>query len=1549
YVGTNDASANTGGVSVIGVNTDTLHDLYDDTNNTTKKDDSTTQFDETDVVALSIHGSEPRYLAIAGTNDTTTKMWLESSDTSLKSHMANNIDPHGAFLNQTNLKVDDTLLLGESGQANLTALADDVKLTGNLQITGKTVFGGNLLPNSYATGSRATVRNLFTGSATWLGGQFNSIALGADDLPRIVHYDSFLGELYYMRCLKTDCSSYTVQLLDDGDPNIENDAVGDFTKIVIGPNNLPYISYHNVTRTGITYIRCLDQDCANRVKRNIDEESTVTNTALAVTSRGTPVFAYQQTTNNRVNVTTCSDMDCNQVTVRQIGEGSANVLGSFIEIALDSNDNPIMAYREDTALDLWVTACSTPDCSLYTTTQDVVATNSVGHDISIAIGTDNFPRIVYHDITATDKYVFLKCNNAQCSSPTSLTIDSGVSTTAGTTGPRTTIVMDSSDFSYVAYYDSTNGGGRLKFAQINNTPAIASGPTIVDDPTDNVGDAPWIDLASSGFPVIAHRNVTKTGVRLTNCGNATCTSGNTSQDIYSNFSLDTTTLDVTPVDMAIGNDNFSRLVIADATNGFLLYVRCLDLACSGIVVTTVDSTADVGDDPRIAIGQDGFARIAYRDTTNTNLKYARCTNDNCTSSNITSFTDLSSAAFAETSTGTGNSIVIGKDGLARIATLGAATFSTVFVRCLNDDCTSFHTNPMMDTGCNVLYRHTTMVLDPNDFGTAFMTCAVTGTPNTYYLQYTHCSDSDCAATDTAAAGTTVASNTASGAYGFYGMKAVWSPLMNTPTLTYSYSSDVTGFLTCTDYKTCTNFTSQTIGGTTASVYGHSIDPNTNLPVVFLRNGATEQPMVLRCSDPYCRVQSTNATYPSYPVYNGAHEGSATIRQVDGQSQYVMAIVTESTAGSAGLMYHVDTATIDIGNYDNPFGALFVSKLITRNTTVAGFDLAEDYQASEPLSAGDVVAFDLEASKTVRKTNTPGDPRLAGVVSTQPGLLLQDPQNKNGMYPIALAGRVPVKIASTSAAITIGDPLTSSSQAGKAQKQTRAGQSIGKALENWSCNSEVSTCKDTIEVFVNLGYADPDLVLTDAGNIQITLASQGEALQSASDSGMLASPSASLAYQVTNAAGDVVKRVGVFSEGVIGNLKAGQAQLDTLSPLASDSAGIAVKLDDRQTFGIYNKEGTPAAVFDTQGNATLAGTLRAAKIHLEGDSNFQHLPGEAALEVTGDASISGTLFADRIVTRFGDIGELKATTVSATYITNVTNIFTSANSSTEVSLGAEPDSTSSALLALGMQTDTNNPTLTISKPITLTSNFNVLGDTTLGRTTIAGSLLVDGSIRLTASAIDTISDTLYIQKSKFADVDIMNGALVVNTAGNVFINGDLTVTGTLATNVISPIGTSDLTIDLSGANSSTSGNLSHLEGESNFSHLPGENGFGKFIIRGPNNLIAASVDATGNATFSGALTTSKLVIADSAVSSATQSATATSNAIIGTATLPAGSLTIDITTTKVTKSSFIYITPNVKSKTDGTGLPAEASAKAGFTVAVDQPVTNDVLFNWWVVN
>lgn len=110
---------------------------------------------------------------------------------------------------------------------------------------------------------------------------------------------------------------------------------------------------------------------------------------------------------------------------------------------------------------------------------------------------------------------------------------------------------------------------------------------------------------------------------------------------------------------------------------------------------------------------------------------------------------------------------------------------------------------------------------------------------------------------------------------------------------------------------------------------------------------------------------------------------------------------------------------NIGNASNYFNRVFAT-----STSALYADLAEIYEADDDYDPGTVLIF--SGSKDVTATQRDHDPRVAGVVSTNPAYLMNT--NTSGVQ-LALTGRVPCKVQGP---ITKGDLITTSNTPGVGQ-------------------------------------------------------------------------------------------------------------------------------------------------------------------------------------------------------------------------------------------------------------------------------------------------------------------------------------------------------------------------------------------------------------------------------------------------------------------------------------------------------------------------------------
>jgi hypothetical protein len=228
--------------------------------------------------------------------------------------------------------------------------------------------------------------------------------------------------------------------------------------------------------------------------------------------------------------------------------------------------------------------------------------------------------------------------------------------------------------------------------------------------------------------------------------------------------------------------------------------------------------------------------------------------------------------------------------------------------------------------------------------------------------------------------------------------------------------------------------------------------------------------------------------------------------------------------------------------------------------------------------------------------------------------------------------------------------------------------------------------------------------------------------------------------------------------------------------------------------------------------------------------------------------------------------------------------------------------------------------------------------------VTGQLAIGSSFILTDNSINTLGTTLEIQPLRQGNLSFMAGLMTLDTDGNLLVGGNavfaknVSVNGTLAAKVVSPVPDSDLIIQLPGSSDQSALAVNR----------PGvvvKNASGSSVLKLTD---AGDVIASGAGKFSG-LQIIRGAQADTSFTTTVASGSA------GTATVVPGETSRTIQSPFVTKDSLIYITAT--SDTGGvvpfvarqTAEDKAHNVKGSFTIQV--PVTSplEINVNWWIIN
>jgi hypothetical protein len=211
-----------------------------------------------------------------------------------------------------------------------------------------------------------------------------------------------------------------------------------------------------------------------------------------------------------------------------------------------------------------------------------------------------------------------------------------------------------------------------------------------------------------------------------------------------------------------------------------------------------------------------------------------------------------------------------------------------------------------------------------------------------------------------------------------------------------------------------------------------------------------------------------------PVTSFANSGTiqSYSAQIDGNPILTMYAKADGSGGITDPGVNIDNGSLCVDNGGNNCddSARTPGTIYAESGSVAGMDVAEMYPTyDEEIHAGDIVMVDVNNPQFVTKYDPAknGASAILGIVSTEPGLLLGNFGNSDygdaKEVPVALSGRVPLKVTADNGAIAIGDRIAVSPETGLGVKANADSETIiGIALDNFDGEGEAM-----ISVFVML--------------------------------------------------------------------------------------------------------------------------------------------------------------------------------------------------------------------------------------------------------------------------------------------------------------------------------------------------------------------------------------------------------------------------------------------------------------------------------------------------
>jgi len=262
------------------------------------------------------------------------------------------------------------------------------------------------------------------------------IIIGSDGLILMSIFDAKTKDAYYLHvvhCETPKCSKFSDVLLD-------GPFVGWFSKIHIGSNGLPIITYLDNEKLNIKIAACTSIQCSTYIGTVMTVEGGVYILSSILGVDGNLLHIYSQNSTRRVFAAYCMDLGCQNVTTSSIGWNSSTRINTIISgdgkpiistsdtfghcqdihcssittQLLDGNEIYLTTdiagfpFLVTSGFELTSIRCTDFACNYFTTT--TTSSSDIVLRASVTLGADGLPFIAFTSFNKTDGFsTILKC------------------------------------------------------------------------------------------------------------------------------------------------------------------------------------------------------------------------------------------------------------------------------------------------------------------------------------------------------------------------------------------------------------------------------------------------------------------------------------------------------------------------------------------------------------------------------------------------------------------------------------------------------------------------------------------------------------------------------------------------------------------------------------------------------------------------------------------------------------------------------------------------------------------------------------------------------------------------------------------------------------------------------------------------------------------------------------------------------------------------------------------------------------------------------------